>query len=167
MGLKLFIDIPLLLESGTAVDEIKCSYLYHRSNQGSLSIIEIAEFGVYCRECKDAFCISVCPKEALQQQDNGLIRRYNMLCVGCKSCALACPFGTIFPEVMNYISSKCDYCLNQLGKNTFIPACVKTAPPGSILIKDMDMELPEEHIHFVGEHLAVKSHSWLKREGRK
>ncbi|MGE5351415.1 MAG: 4Fe-4S dicluster domain-containing protein [Acidobacteriota bacterium] len=168
MGLKkLFIDIPALLESGESAEKIECSYIFHRENPGQFSMIEIAEFSVYCRKCKEAFCVAACPKEALEHQENGLIKRYNMRCVGCKSCVLACPFGTIFPEVINYVTSKCDYCLKQLSNSkTYIPACVRTAPEGTITLREIESENPKEHIYFAGEHLAVKSQSWLKKEGK-
>lgn len=168
MGIKkLFIDIPALLESGTSAESIECSYIYHRNNSGQFSLIEIAEFSVYCRQCKEAFCVDACPKEALEHQKNGMIKRYNMRCVGCKSCVLACPFGTIFPEVINYVTSKCDYCLNQLNKNEdFIPACVRTAPEGTLTIKEIESENPKEHIYFAGEYLAVRSQNWLKKEAK-
>ncbi|MGE5401590.1 MAG: 4Fe-4S dicluster domain-containing protein [Ignavibacteriales bacterium] len=164
---KLYIDIPALLESGTSADQIECSYFYHRKNKGQFSLLEIAEFAVYCRQCQDAFCVAACPKEALEHQANGVIRRFNLRCVGCKSCVLACPFGTIFPEVINYVTAKCDYCLNQLNEDVnFIPACVRTAPKGTFSIIEIESENPKEHIYFAGEHLALKSHSWLKKEGR-
>lgn len=167
MGLKLFIDIPAFLSSGKSACDIECSYLYHRKNSGQFSILEAAEFSLYCRKCKEAFCQAACPNEALERQENGLIKRFNMRCTGCKSCTLACPFGTIFPEVMNYVSSRCDYCLKQLNADKdFIPACVKTAPKGTFLIKEIDSESPKEHIYFAGEYLAVKSQSWLKKEER-
>lgn len=164
---KLFIDIPALLESGKPVNDIQCEYMFHRKNDGALSLVEVAEFSVYCRQCKDSFCIDACSKEALEHQENGMIKRYNMRCVGCKSCILACPFGTIFPEVINYVTSKCDYCLNQLELNPdFIPNCVKTAPQNSFLMKEITSEEPEKNIFFVGDHLAVKAPNWLNKEGR-
>lgn len=165
---KLFIDIPALLESGVSADNIQCEYMFHRKNNGHFSLLEVAEFAAYCRQCKEAFCVDACPKEALEHQENGMIKRYNMRCVGCKSCIIACPFGTIFPEVINYVTSKCDFCLNQLNKfPDYQPACVKTAPNNSFLIKDFEAEDRTRHIYFVGQHLAVKSPSWLVKEGKK
>lgn len=168
MGVKrLFIDIPAVINSGSPADKIKCGYLFHNRNNGAYSLLEVAQFAVYCRQCKDAFCVSACPREALEHLENGTIKRYNMLCVGCKSCVLACPFGTIFPEVINYISSKCDYCLNQLEENPdYIPACVESAPDNSFCIKEFESEEPGNNIFFSGEHLAIKSHSWRKKEGK-
>lgn len=164
---KLFIDIPALMDAQVSSDKIECEYLFHRKNNGIFSLLEVAEFAVYCRQCKDAFCVDACPKEALEHQGNNTIKRYNMRCVGCKSCVLACPFGTIFPEVINYITSKCDYCLNQLNENPdYKPACVQTAPANTFQIKDFDREEPEKNIFFVSEHLAIKSHNWRFKEGR-
>lgn len=162
---RLLIDIPALIDSGVSAEEIKCEYRYHRKNNGVFSLLEVAEFSSYCRQCKEAFCVEACPKDALEHQEDGMIKRYNMRCVGCKSCILACPFGTIFPEVINYVTSKCDYCLNQLEDNeNYIPACVETAPEGTFKMVDISEEDPENHIYLCGKHLAVKSPSWRNKE---
>ncbi len=163
---RLFIDIPELLRSNIDFSRIECEYMYHNKNNGALSLLEIAEFAVYCRRCKESFCVDACPKEALERLENGTIKRYNMLCVGCKSCVLACPFGTIFPEVINYVSSKCDFCLNQLSDNqNYIPACVKTAPSNAFMIKEIQEDI-EKNIYFVGDNLAIRAPSWLIKEGK-
>lgn len=163
---RLFIDIPALLASGAAVNQIQCEYMYHRKNDGALNLLEVAEFASYCRRCEDAFCIAACPKDALERLETGVLKRWNMRCVGCKSCALACPFGTIFIEVMNYVSSKCDLCLNQLADDPdYQPLCVRTAPAGSFQMAEV-VEEPARYIFFVGDHLAVKSPSWLVKEGK-
>jgi Fe-S-cluster-containing dehydrogenase component len=165
---RLLIDIPALINSNVSSDKIECEYFFHRKNNGQFTLLEVAEFAVYCRQCEEAFCVAACPKEALEHQDNKMIKRYNMRCVGCKSCVLACPFGTIFPEVINYVSSACDYCLNQLNDNPdFIPSCVKSSPANSFSMKEIEKEDPKEYLFFAGEHLAVKSFSWLQREGRR
>ena len=164
---RLFIDIPALMSGNGTVKDIQCEYMYHRKNEGALELLEIAEFASYCRQCQDAFCVAACPKEALERLDTGIIQRFNMRCVGCKSCILACPFGTIFPEVINYVSTKCDYCLNQLQDDpNYEPLCVKTAPAGAFQMLDIE-ENPDEHIFFAGDHVAVKSPSWLQKEAKR
>lgn len=164
---KLFIDIPAIMESGISSEDIKCEYMFHRKNNGHFSLLEVAEFAAYCRQCKEAFCVDACPKEALEHQENGMIKRYNMRCVGCKSCVFACPFGTIFPEVINYVTAKCDFCLNQLAYDAdYLPACVQTSPKNSFIMKEIEKEDKQQHIYFIGEHLAIKSPNWLVREGK-
>ncbi|MFH1194642.1 MAG: 4Fe-4S dicluster domain-containing protein [bacterium] len=168
MGLKkILIDIPALIDSGISAENIKCEYTYHRKNNGAFSLLELAEFAVYCRQCEDAFCVSACPKDALEHLESGVIKRWNMRCVGCKSCVLACPFGTIFPEVINYVSANCDFCMNQLEANTdYQPLCVKTAPLNTLRMVVMDEEDKKNHIYFCGENVAVKSPSWRMKEER-
>ncbi len=167
MGLKrLYIDIPALVDSGVDADQIECEYLFHRKNNGPSSVVEIAEFAVYCRQCKDSFCIDACPNDALEHLDTGVIKRWNMRCIGCKSCVIACPFGTIFPEVINYVTAKCDYCLHKLeNDHEYEPACVRTAPKDTMKILSIE-EDPKNNIFLCGDHLAVKSPNWLYKEDK-
>jgi Fe-S-cluster-containing dehydrogenase component len=164
---RLLIDVPALMESDVTPGKIQCEYMFHRGNEGQFVLLEVAEFASYCRRCRDSFCVAACPKEALEKQKNGLIRRYNMRCVGCKSCVLACPFGTIFPEVINYVTAKCDLCLNQLKADPdYRPACVRTAPANTFSMQEIPAEDPKNHVYFIGDHIAVRSPAWLDKEGR-
>lgn len=52
---------------------------------------------VQCRHCEDAPCAKVCPVAAITH-GAGLIELNESTCVGCKMCALACPFGAIEPH---------------------------------------------------------------------
>lgn len=49
-----------------------------------------------CRQCEDAPCGVVCPVKAIVSQNN-TIRLNEGLCIGCKMCGLACPFGVVLP----------------------------------------------------------------------
>jgi hydrogenase-4 component A len=51
---------------------------------------------VQCRQCEDAPCAVVCPVEAITFGEDS-IRLNEGLCIGCKMCGLACPFGVILP----------------------------------------------------------------------
>lgn len=52
---------------------------------------------VVCRHCDDAPCARVCPVEAIRLVD-GAVMLDEKRCVGCRMCALACPFGAITPS---------------------------------------------------------------------
>jgi len=49
-----------------------------------------------CRQCEDAPCGVVCPVKAIVSQNN-TVRLNEGLCIGCKMCGLACPFGVVLP----------------------------------------------------------------------
>ncbi|MEZ2791476.1 4Fe-4S dicluster domain-containing protein [Escherichia fergusonii] len=49
---------------------------------------------VQCHHCEDAPCQQVCPVNAISRHDDA-IQLNETLCIGCKLCALVCPFGAI------------------------------------------------------------------------
>jgi hydrogenase-4 component A len=51
---------------------------------------------VQCRHCESPNCAAVCPVNAISVQHDSVTLNES-LCIGCKLCALACPFGAIIP----------------------------------------------------------------------
>ena len=51
---------------------------------------------IQCRQCEEPDCAAVCPVHAISQVDRSILINES-LCIGCKMCALACPFGAIIP----------------------------------------------------------------------
>jgi hydrogenase-4 component A len=49
---------------------------------------------IQCRHCEEPNCAAVCPVHAISRKDRA-IQINESLCIGCKLCALACPFGVI------------------------------------------------------------------------
>jgi Fe-S-cluster-containing dehydrogenase component len=158
---KLFIDLEMLdgLEEEGDLN-IQCSYPYHPGNDGVTSLRELASYAVICRKCESGNCINACPKDALEKDESGTLRRYNMRCISCKSCAVACPFGTIYPEVIPFGVSRCDYCIERL-KPGEDPLCVRTSPNGAIEYTEIEAD-EEKDLHPVGDHLVVKCKVWKR-----
>ena len=48
-----------------------------------------------CHHCEGAPCLKVCPVNAIRHDDDGCVRIDEKKCIGCKLCAVACPFGAI------------------------------------------------------------------------
>ena len=46
-----------------------------------------------CMHCKDAPCVRVCPSGASSQRPDGPVLVDSDLCVGCRYCMVACPYG--------------------------------------------------------------------------
>ncbi len=157
MGAKLIIDLAkckLQGESGT-----QCSYKHHPDNKGIDSLLEMIRFALICRKCETAPCVKACPngaleKEPTEDEDSGTLKRANMLCTGCGTCAIACPFGTIYTDLIPFPSSVCDVCRGRLGEGEK-PLCVTTSKDGSIDYKEVDAT-KEKDLTEVFEDIVVK-----------
>jgi Fe-S-cluster-containing dehydrogenase component len=131
---KLVIDLAQIKAQGPS--DVRCSYKHHPENKGFDAVLERIRFALICRRCENAPCVAACPRRALERvpsetSDAGVLRRASMLCTGCGTCALACPFGTIYDDLVPFASSVCDVCEGRLGPEEK-PLCVRTCTDGSI-----------------------------------
>lgn len=46
-----------------------------------------------CLHCQDAPCVSVCPVKATFSREDGLVMMDYDICIGCRYCQVACPYG--------------------------------------------------------------------------
>ena len=138
---------------------VQCGYFYrpHDDDSGVHTLKERATFMVVCRRCEHACCISACPYEALERQSDGAIKRYNLRCVSCKLCTQACPFGTIYPEMVGFYVSPCDYCI---GRATEEPPCVSGCVKEAIAYREVDPG--ERNLHIIDDSFAVIAPRWDK-----
>ena len=148
---KVFVDIDRCIACRTC--SAACNYRNSefRSTIGYGDLREDVRLPFICRHCDDAPCLAACPKDAIKKLDNGVIKRMNMLCIGCKSCALACPFGVINPDLRSYIITKCDLCVFRL-KEQKEPACVLACPAGALTFDEAE-EVSEKRI-LVGSSIS-------------
>ncbi|CAH0540491.1 4Fe-4S dicluster domain-containing protein [Vibrio marisflavi] len=108
---------------------------------------------VMCRQCDDAPCAQVCPNNAIVHED-GYIKVIQSRCIGCKTCAIACPYGAmdvvtkmvtedtgrsaLFQrKVPKSQALKCDLCSHRKEG----PACAQVCPTGAIsLIEPQEIQ---------------------------
>jgi len=90
-----------------------------------------------CMHCAQPACARVCPAGAVSKRaDDGIVLVDQNKCIGCRSCAAACPF-----DVPQYGSTgtmqKCTMCLDRLqqGKQ---PSCVATCPGEALAFGTLD-----------------------------
>jgi len=141
--------------------EVSCGYFYrpHSEDHGVLSLRERATFELVCRRCKIASCIDACTFGALERDASGVLKRHNLRCVSCKLCAQACPFGTIYIDMLTFYETPCDYCL---GREDLAPPCAGSCKRGAIEYRTVDGE--EAGLHILDDHLAVRAVKWSKQE---
>ena len=77
---------------------------------------------VYCHHCAKAPCLESCPVDAIFKDPRGIVLIDNALCIGCKECIEACPFGAMQFDDDLEIAVKCDMCVERLNNNER-PAC--------------------------------------------
>ncbi|MCU7845378.1 MAG: 4Fe-4S dicluster domain-containing protein [Candidatus Thiodiazotropha sp. (ex Monitilora ramsayi)] len=117
--------------------EMACSYENYQVFNIAKSRIKVFNFEeagrkvpYTCTQCAEAWCMHACPVEAIVLDGaTGAKIVLDDVCVGCKVCTIACPFGTI-----NYVQDsgkvqKCDLCGGD-------PACAAACPTEAITYVD-------------------------------
>jgi len=88
---------------------------------------------IYCHHCAKAPCRDVCPVEAIARNEQGIVLIDNDLCIGCRECLEACPFGAMQFDDRLEVAVKCDLCLHRLAENKQ-PACISVCPTACITL---------------------------------
>lgn len=84
-----------------------------------------------CYHCDQPACVSVCPTGAMQKRDDGIVFSDLELCIGCQTCAVACPFGVPQLNSGNGKIAKCDGCRERIDAGLW-PACVLKCPTNTL-----------------------------------
>jgi len=119
---------------------------------------------VLCMQCEEPSCMEVCPTGATQKREDGIVIIDKDLCMGCKYCMQACPYGarysvekweSYFPDGAPTtpleefqrkaweeksgigVATKCDFCLERI-TNGRDPACVEACPADARIFGDLD-----------------------------
>ena len=118
--------------------ELACSYVQIGAFQPARSVIKVhvfdeqASFAPYtCFQCDEAWCMQACPVAAIDiDPATGAKAVIDDVCVGCKLCVIACPFGTIFFDKADDRVAKCDLCAGD-------PACAHACPTAAIEVAEV------------------------------
>jgi len=80
-----------------------------------------------CMHCEKPICMDVCPTSAISKRDDGIVLINADMCIGCRYCSWACPYGAPqFNEELK-VMTKCDMCQDLVDKGER-PACVESCP---------------------------------------
>jgi tetrathionate reductase subunit B len=134
------------------------------------SWVEYVEKGTYphvgrsflprlCNHCSEPQCVDVCPTGATWKRDeDGTVVVDPDICIGCKYCILACPYGARFLNPTTGAADKCDFCLHRTSQG-IEPSCVNTCIGRARIFGDIND--PDSEI---SKRLAENSTTVLRRE---
>ena len=87
-----------------------------------------------CLHCENAACVEVCPTGAsYKRAEDGIVLVNEDICIGCKLCSWACPYGAREYDHDAGVMKKCTLCIDRiynenLDEEDRVPACVSTCP---------------------------------------
>lgn len=90
-----------------------------------------------CQQCENPVCTEVCPTGACFQNEDGIIRIDRNLCIGCKSCAHACPYEANTYNQERMVMDKCDTCIARREQG-LEPACVMNCCGHALHVGDIN-----------------------------
>jgi Fe-S-cluster-containing hydrogenase component 2 len=161
MSRKILIDMiklrkAMIENSGMVLPD---AFFYQSANTNGLkSIRELATFRYTCRKCEDAPCIAVCPAEALEKDNDGVITRYTNLCVSCKSCVTICPFGTMMNDFFKHHRNR--DLFYDLSDEKELEKFIKVCPEGTVTITGEE-ESPAKNIFGLNEKVLIKDYLYI------
>lgn len=158
MAQRLLIDLIKLREAMAENCDLQLpeALYYPAANVNGLKTVrELASFRFTCRRCKDAPCISVCPADALEKDEEGIITRYTNLCIACKSCVTICPFGTMMTDF--FVHHRNRDLFFDLNNGTELIKFIEASPPGTVSLTEDD-ESPEKNIYSLNDRILIREY---------
>ena len=131
-----------------------------RKVEGTYPNTKVTPVPMLCMQCENAPCVEICPTGATQKREDGIVVINKDVCIGCKSCMTACPYGAryfredengyfgaelneyeevMYPTMPKGTVDKCTFCAERIdGKLGLTQACVSACPAGARVFGDLD-----------------------------
>ncbi|MGH7042979.1 MAG: 4Fe-4S dicluster domain-containing protein [Acetobacteraceae bacterium] len=106
----------------------------HTYEAGTGTESRTVHFPRSCLHCEQPACVTVCPTGAsYKRAEDGIVLVNADICIGCKLCSWACPYGAREFDADQGVMRKCTLCIDRIYNETIpeqerVPACVKACP---------------------------------------
>ena len=87
-----------------------------------------------CLHCENPACVEVCPTGAsYKRAEDGIVLVNEEICIGCKLCSWACPYGAREYDYDAGVIKKCTLCIDRIYNKNLeeedrVPTCVSSCP---------------------------------------
>ncbi len=140
------------MENQTPVWKNKWRTYVHDKEIGTADDVHRRFFPRLCNHCSNPPCLTVCPTGATYQLDNGIVLVDDERCMGCRACAMACPYDARYEVTYEDVEKatefygelkrkhpsmdKCTFCAHRVEKG-LKPACVETCVGSARMFGDL------------------------------
>ena len=109
-----------------------------------------------CFHCEQPWCVDACPTAAMQRREkDGIVFVDQALCVGCKACMTACPWGVPQWDAKTGKVDKCDLCMDRIDEG-LEPACVTKCTTGCLSFGTPEQASDQKRQDFAERILSQK-----------
>jgi formate dehydrogenase iron-sulfur subunit len=124
--------------------------------KGEYPNLDRASMVYHCMHCDEPDCLSACPVGAYSKREDGPVLYNPDVCIGCRYCMNACPFGVPHFDydkgiIDGAFVDKCTMCPQRID-NGLEPACAATCPTDALLFGEREDLLKEAHAR-IAAHL--------------
>ena len=128
---------------------------------------------IQCNHCNEPACASACLVKAYTKSPEGAVVYNPDVCIGCRYCMVACPFGVPAYEYENAFSPrirKCTLCFDRI-KDGIPPACAGACPMEAITFgkrselidaaRERIKREPDKYVNHIYGETEVGGTSWM------